>query len=175
MPARASRDVNVAFFASAYMNTDCMPLLVSSGSVFSSGLDLEEHAPTFMEMTSSAPVGDTAKDPARKAFEIARFVSGMQESLTSLDRYGVPRTTVSTTCGYGKSSKTTPIICSLETLSHAAGTAHRSCFSRACSPIRDHRVARRIVSATTLCSKIQHCTHGLSCYIYCPVGHHLLL
>lgn len=72
--------------------------LLASGKVFSSGLDLEEHAPTFMKMTSPSPVGDTTKDPARKAFEIARFVAGMQESLTSLDRYGVLRVTVSYQC-----------------------------------------------------------------------------
>lgn len=70
-----------------------MSLLLASGNVFSSGLDLEEHAPKFMEMTSPPPVGDTTKDPARKSFEIARFVTGMQESLASLDRYGVFRVT----------------------------------------------------------------------------------
>lgn len=44
----------------------------------------------FREMTSSGSEsgsgGGQVKDPARKAFEIARFVSGMQESLASLDR-----------------------------------------------------------------------------------------
>lgn len=34
--------------------------------------------------------GGQAKDPARKAFEIARFVTGMQESLASVDRCSIP-------------------------------------------------------------------------------------
>ena len=55
--------------------------------MFSSGLDLEEHAPTFMKMTSPASAGDAAGDPARKSFEIGRFVSGMQQSLASIDRF----------------------------------------------------------------------------------------
>lgn len=67
----------------------CSSVYLPQGNVFSSGLDLEEHAPTFMKMTSPSPVGDTTKDPARKSFEIARFVAGMQESLASLDRYGL--------------------------------------------------------------------------------------
>eukprot|EP00903_Cladosiphon_okamuranus_P006540 g6390.t1 len=65
-------------------------ILCASGNVFSSGLDLEEHAPKFMEMTSPSPLGDNTKDPARKSFEIARFVTGMQESLASLDRCPKP-------------------------------------------------------------------------------------
>lgn len=72
-----------------------MCLLVSSGKMFCSGLDLEDHASKFAEMTSPSPVGDTTKDPARKSFEIARFVTGMQQSLASLDRYGVLRVTAS--------------------------------------------------------------------------------
>lgn len=58
-----------------------------SGKVFSSGLDLEEHAQTFMEMTTPAPAGDVTKDPARKSVQISRFVSGMQDSFACLDRY----------------------------------------------------------------------------------------
>lgn len=63
---------------------------LTPGKVFSSGLDLEEHAPTFLAMTSPSPAGDLTRDPARKSFEIARFVSGMQDSLASLDRYNFP-------------------------------------------------------------------------------------
>lgn len=40
-----------------------------------------------MEMTTPAPAGDVTRDPARKSVQIARFVSGMQDSLASLDRY----------------------------------------------------------------------------------------
>ncbi|CAM9763536.1 unnamed protein product [Pylaiella littoralis] len=65
-------------------------VLCGSGNVFSSGLDLEEHAPTFLAMTSPSPAGDLGRDPARKSFEIARFVSGMQESLASIDRCPKP-------------------------------------------------------------------------------------
>lgn len=55
------------------------------GKLFSSGLDLEENASTFREMTSSAG-GGKGRDPARKSFEIAQFVTGMQESLGCVDR-----------------------------------------------------------------------------------------
>lgn len=56
-----------------------------SGKIFSSGLDLEEHAPAFADMTSTSP-DDVSRDPARKSVEIARFVSGMQDSMASLER-----------------------------------------------------------------------------------------
>ncbi|CAM9292809.1 unnamed protein product [Laminaria digitata] len=58
-------------------------VICGSGKVFCSGLDLEEHAPTFREMTSVAR--DGSGDPARKSFGIARFVTEMQESLAALD------------------------------------------------------------------------------------------
>ncbi|CAM9931057.1 unnamed protein product [Ectocarpus sp. 8 AP-2014] len=90
--------MNASFFAelrecfdSLAMDPACRAVvLCGSGKVFSSGLDLEEHAQTFMEMTTPAPAGDVTRDPARKSVQIARFVCGMQDSLASLDRCPKP-------------------------------------------------------------------------------------
>ncbi|CAM9977371.1 unnamed protein product, partial [Hapterophycus canaliculatus] len=64
-------------------------VLCGSGKIFSSGLDLEENGPAFADMTSTS-TGDVNKDPARKSVEIARFVSGMQDSMASLERCPKP-------------------------------------------------------------------------------------
>lgn len=60
--------------------------------MFSSGLDLEEHAAMFMKMAGSGDdegKGGTGgsgggTDPARTSFANMRFVTRMQESLGSL-------------------------------------------------------------------------------------------
>eukprot|EP00904_Undaria_pinnatifida_P010587 jgi/Undpi1/6659/HiC_scaffold_20.g09138.m1 len=91
-----ANSMSAAFFAelrqcfdSLAVDPACRAVVIcGSGKLFCSGLDLEEHAPAFREMTSSS--GDGSSDPARKSFGIARFVSGMQESLAALDRCPKP-------------------------------------------------------------------------------------
>lgn len=76
-------------FDSLAVDPACRAVVIcGSGKVFSSGIDLEEHGPTFREMTS--PARDGSGDPARKSFGIARFVTGMQESLAALDKCPKP-------------------------------------------------------------------------------------
>lgn len=68
-----------------------------TGKIFSSGLDLDEHAGMFLEMTGAGGNSDgssgggtggtnagSPKDPARTAMANMRFVTRMQESLGSL-------------------------------------------------------------------------------------------
>lgn len=67
-----------------------------AGKIFSSGLDIEEHADMFREIasndggdnggTSGGNGSSGGLDPARRTFANIEFVRGMQESLGSLHR-----------------------------------------------------------------------------------------
>ncbi|CAM9493556.1 unnamed protein product [Discosporangium mesarthrocarpum] len=85
-------------FGQLSIDPDCRAVVLSgAGKTFTAGLDLQEHADLFRRVGGGGGGGDNKRgtdierrDAARLSFSNMRFISGWQQSITSLERCPKP-------------------------------------------------------------------------------------